>query len=373
RATTIAQFEELLAAMDSDAEWLDRFRPPATLHFAGHMALEPGGAGERALAARVDALLAEHSIGFAFGAAASGCDVVIGERVLARGGELALVLPSQQDHFERQSVAPAGEAWVERYRALLDRATSVVAVGDGRETLHDPLATYLAGQVALGDALTKASTLSSHAHQLIVLDNDGGGPHSRALAAAWPLRERAHLLALDRESDVAALFAPDADDPARRLAFPLAIRLNMRGGDSAAIARQREPVWRALAAVSSTAVRAVPEGWDVLAESAGEAARLAQEIMSACAAGPGRMPSIGLSAGIVLAIDDRAAGHVVPIGPAVAQAGRMAQIAPGGAILASQHFAAVLAASGETALRSEYYHGGEGGPADGVYLIVPRG
>jgi len=81
-ASTIRQFELLLAALGQDAGWLDALRPPRPLSFAGHMAVAPG---DRRLAGQVAEALAQMRIGFGYGALAAGADIVVAEALLARG------------------------------------------------------------------------------------------------------------------------------------------------------------------------------------------------------------------------------------------------------------------------------------------------
>jgi hypothetical protein len=177
---------ELCAALGLAAGWLDRFRPPAALHYAGHMGLAAGGVGEAELAARIDRLLAEGPIGFAHGAAAAGADLVIAERLLAHGASLHLVLPAPPGDFRRQSVVPASPAWASRFDAVLARADSVAVVGPAAAGPHDPRATALAAEVAIGGSLAMAQRYATVARQWIVLDENGGGANSASQAARWP-------------------------------------------------------------------------------------------------------------------------------------------------------------------------------------------
>ncbi len=53
----------------------------------------------------------------AIASASAGADIIFGEEVLARGGELHLFLPCPRDDFAEQYVAPAGEEWMARFRS----------------------------------------------------------------------------------------------------------------------------------------------------------------------------------------------------------------------------------------------------------------
>ena len=61
RAATVAQLREIAAAQNSDAAWIERFAPPASLHFAGHMGLASGSWTEEALSAAIRNVVAASS------------------------------------------------------------------------------------------------------------------------------------------------------------------------------------------------------------------------------------------------------------------------------------------------------------------------
>ena len=80
----------------------------------------PIGAAEARIGAEIDALLDDEDIGFAFGALACGADLLIAEAALARGVELHVVLPFEEEDFLAQSVRPGRRpGWEARYRACI--------------------------------------------------------------------------------------------------------------------------------------------------------------------------------------------------------------------------------------------------------------
>lgn len=187
RAGTLRQLARILTARGDDSAWLDRFRAPASLHYAGHLGIDPPGT--QALRSRIEQGIADHRIGFAFGALAAGADLLVAEAVLAAGAELHVVLPCAPEAFARQSVAPYGAAWLRRYEACLAAAASVrtVARADRR---FDSLATGLAAEVAMGATLLHARRLAAGAVQLVVIDDGAGqfgeGASTARDALAWP-------------------------------------------------------------------------------------------------------------------------------------------------------------------------------------------
>ncbi|MBL7439274.1 adenylate cyclase, partial [Escherichia coli] len=88
--STLRQFATILAELGLDADWLDAYRPPRTLHYAGQMRIR----NDATQSAGIDAVLAAENIGFGYGALAAGADMLIAERLLARDAELHVTLPS---------------------------------------------------------------------------------------------------------------------------------------------------------------------------------------------------------------------------------------------------------------------------------------
>jgi hypothetical protein len=172
-ATTLRQLALICEAGGIDAGWLDIHRPRPSLHFAGHLGIASDAS--EVLSDEVTALLAEERVGFGYGALAAGADIVIAEALIAKGAALHVILPTSTEVFIAQSVLPYGAGWLPRFEACLAAAASVRTVtnvvGD-----YEPLATALAGDVAMGAARRNAQMLQSHALQLLVID-DGGGDY----------------------------------------------------------------------------------------------------------------------------------------------------------------------------------------------------
>jgi hypothetical protein len=172
-AVTLRQFKRLIIAAHGDATWLDAYRPPASLHFSGHLAIAETQSNE--LRDKIDAKLSESKVGFGYGALAAGADIVVAEALIARGAELHLVLPAAVDDFRALSVAPYGAGWLPRFDACLAAASSVRIAAELDSEPFEPLATALASDIAMGAALLNARRLESRAVQLLVVD-EGGGP-----------------------------------------------------------------------------------------------------------------------------------------------------------------------------------------------------
>ncbi|MBB3860041.1 hypothetical protein GGQ88_001302 [Novosphingobium hassiacum] len=226
-ASTLRQLRMICEATGSDDRWLDAFRPPAAMHYAGHLGV--GAKADGALIERIDDMLAASHVGFAFGALAAGADLTIAERVLESGGELHVVLPLREDAFVAQSVRPYGADWEARFLACRDAAASWTETA--RDTgAYEPLASHLAADVAMGSAVRHSRSLGSEAMQLVIVDDApgplGAGIHTARDVERWASTGRAtQVLRAPRAAPVVASGARTALEGRadRRLAAMLQI------------------------------------------------------------------------------------------------------------------------------------------------------
>ncbi|MFM5917899.1 MAG: tetratricopeptide repeat-containing protein [Novosphingobium sp.] len=355
RATTIAQLREIAAAQGSDAGWIDAFAPPGSLHFAGHMGVASGGEAEAQLRKLLSTHLGAQSVGFAWGALAAGADIVIAEQVVAMGAALNVVLPCPADQFKAQSVAPAGAEWSSRFDALMGHAASIRIAADSAVSVHDPLATAFAGDLAIGGALCNAAQLASSAAQLIVCDEAGGGANTARQAERWPGAAGPQFrLTVPRDAAVDALFPPEQPDPARQLAVHLSILHDdlVRGDrlSGTELSRITSEVAEALSGLPAGSVRSAPGGWEAsLTDLPGALVAIGRLARLGTLA-------IGAHRAIGPLIEDPASGTVVPFGPAPALARRLALLAQSGTVLVSDALAVSHAARGGTSCRTELYY-----------------
>jgi len=204
-ASTSRQFGLLLDALHADKAWLDAFRPPASLSFAGHLAIAVSQ--NHTLRRKVDAFLDETRIGFGYGALAAGADIIIAEALLARDVELHVILPTSIDTFIAQSVTPYEADWRGRFDTCLQRATTIQSV-TSVSGAYEPLATKLAADVAMGAAVLNARQLETRAAQLLVID-DGDGPFGAGAATGylgerWTSGAQQRLIVMPRSTPVIA-------------------------------------------------------------------------------------------------------------------------------------------------------------------------
>ncbi len=231
-ATTLRQFARLIEATGGEAGWLDRHRPPVSLHFAGHLGISADACSD--LRAQVDRVLDDVRVGFGYGALAAGADIVIAEAILARGGDLHAILPAPVADFVELSVRPYGGNWLARFETCLAACASVHVAAEVDRSQYEPLATALAAELAMGAALLNAHRLESYAHQLLVVDGGdgpfGGGQSTARDGATW-LRAGApqHLIVAERTAPVAASSSKVEGRTDRELAALL--RLDFAGLD----------------------------------------------------------------------------------------------------------------------------------------------
>lgn len=155
-ATTLRQFRSILRRRGEDDVWLAAFAPPKSIYFSGLMGL---AADDHLAAANIANALSEIGPGFAYGALAAGADILIAEAILNAGGELHVVIPTIPSVFKAQSVAPYGDAWLNRFDSLWEKASSVETIEPGKQLSH--AAITLAAQVAKGRAIDNAQRLES--------------------------------------------------------------------------------------------------------------------------------------------------------------------------------------------------------------------
>ncbi|MGE3335370.1 MAG: TRAFs-binding domain-containing protein [Rhodospirillaceae bacterium] len=174
-ASTLRQLEAICATLKLDSAWLERHSPPPSLTYCGHMFDESVLAGSTLGNIKADIVSALDRIRpcAVFGALAAGADLLIAEAALARGAELHVVLPMQEEVFIAASVAPFGAAWIGRYEACKARAATFRLAS--RDTTSGDVAAFaFCSEYAMGLAIRHAEVLRTRAWQLAVWDGKAG-------------------------------------------------------------------------------------------------------------------------------------------------------------------------------------------------------
>jgi hypothetical protein len=180
RASTRRQLDLLLDHLGHDTTLLEHLPVPGVVHFTGHMAGVDGRfrpESEAELRQQVAGVLEAHRVGFGYGALGAGADLLIAEELLARGADLHVVLPAGVDAFVRDSVAPGGDQWVERFHRCVARAASLTELTSERDPSAPTLLAF-SSRVAMGCAVLQARRLVTRARQLALWDGTPGASSS---------------------------------------------------------------------------------------------------------------------------------------------------------------------------------------------------
>jgi class 3 adenylate cyclase len=174
-ATTRRQLRTICELSGFDECVLEALRGPEVVHFCGHRLTpghEPGrfpSDAEHRVAADMRSELDRCQPAYAYGALASGADILWAEALLERGVELHIVLPFARKEFINASVAPGGPGWIERFERCLGEAVAVSYATYDAHLREDVLYRY-GTELAMGLALLRARFLDAKARQLAVWD-----------------------------------------------------------------------------------------------------------------------------------------------------------------------------------------------------------
>ena len=334
--------------------------PPRVAHFTGHM-FAADAAAEARLRADFDRLLEEEAIGFAYGALACGADLLFAEAALARGAELHVVLPFDEQDFLAQSVLPGGEGWVDRYRACMAQAASITLASQ-MEYFGDPAQYGYGSRMAMGMARLRAHHLGAEPVQIAVWDGkaSNGPAGTGADVAAWTAQAgRSRIVdpgAVDRN-----LVRPEPRVRSEHERSLAAILFTDFAGfstlEETALPAFWDGVMRRVAEVleAHDGDVACRNSWGdalyAVTVSAPAAAGIALELQDALAAfdyatlgldGAGGM-RIGVHYGPAWRTIDHITGRTTFYGTEVSKAARIEPVTPPGAVFVTEPFAAILA------------------------------
>jgi len=341
-ASTLRQFGLIAEALGQDSAWLDLYRPPRSLHFAGHMGL----AGDDETARQMfRAFILNEKIGFGFGALAAGADILIAEALVEQGAELHVLLPSPERLFREVSVAAFGADWALRFDRLVAQATSIAVVENGQWCISTK-ALQIANEVAMGCAVMRANALMTEAIQLVVLDSCGAGqgvPGSSQWAhAIWAeAGRRQRTVILPRADDsVDVVLHPD-DDPGVDLAA--LVRIEWFGAEGNP--QGRNIAARLADALAPYATPSASARWtgEAVVMSFDAPQMAARAALAAVAALKDAVDlRVAAHYGLVKRIDDPFGGASLLTGSTVALPRQILLSTPPGAIHVTEEFAAAL-------------------------------
>ena len=168
--------------------------PPSVMVFSGHMIDHPSREGHRfpaemeeSVRVRIRKKIRKHNGGIGYCAAASGSDILFLEEMLGLGGEINIILPIGIDDFKEQSVAAAGEQWLDRFDRVIERAASVRVLDHyTRASFYNSL--EYCNYCMFGLARLRAEQTGAEVYPLAVFDpvQPGGGLGGTAsVIEAW--------------------------------------------------------------------------------------------------------------------------------------------------------------------------------------------
>lgn len=180
--------DRLSVSDDQYRSLLASIRPTPVIHFCGHM-FRSGWQEEVTIAAKVKAILDQFDVMIAYGSPACGADILIAEAMIARGGEIHLVLPFIEEDFIKTSVSIGGSEWIARYEKIRDAAASVTFATEMRWVNDDEQFAYCA-KLVMGLAQLRAGVMQADTFQLAVWD---GRPAKEIAGTAAHCAEWARL------------------------------------------------------------------------------------------------------------------------------------------------------------------------------------
>jgi hypothetical protein len=367
-ASTRRQLNQICAAASIDRAVLAPLANRAVVHFTGHMVAPPGEAGRfpaaevERVAGEIGRVMDERRVGYGYGSLACGSDTLFAEALLARGGELNVVLPFGAASFRQVSVENGGPGWSERFDRCLARAR-VSYASDGAYGGDAELFTHCS-RLAMGTAILAARRLETDLCQIAVWDGQQTAhPAGTAVDIELWRRQGGSTIVIDSRGTLRAASPGDRQPPPAG-GTPARKVLAMIFGDFAGFSKLEdaqtvrfvETVMGVAGAVldrhgaSILSKNTWGDGLFVVLDSLGVAAQCALDLQSAVAgldmAALG-LPSrlglrIGLHAGPVFEVQDPVTRLTGYAGTHISRTARIEPVTPAGEVYVTEQFAALL-------------------------------
>jgi hypothetical protein len=320
------------------------------------------------LAGQLTHLLDELDVRYGYTSAAAGPEILFAEGVVARGGDLHLVLPCPVDEFRERRVDPV-RGWTTRFEHPLGAAATVEVMGR-RHALHNRAAVDYARRAALGLATFRARHLSARLTPMAAWagdeDRDGvaetvrfwrdRGFDSRILAlpARETVEEAAPAIGPEREHRIVSLLFADTarfsqldDVQLRRFGDHYLGRIAelVERSDHAPVVKNTwgDGLYMVFLTVRDAGMFAL-ELSDLFHRTDWQAAGMPPDLRT----------RVGLHVGPSHSLTDPLTGQFTFMGHHVSRAARIEQITPPGSVYASRAFAALAAAEGLDEFVCEY-------------------
>jgi len=369
------------------------FRLPKVAVFTGHMVDAPGRAVPRfpagleaAVKQAIASWLASTDVGFGYGSAACGADILFHECLLETGRQACVVLPYAAAEFRVESVDIA-PGWSERFEQVLRAAERVMVASE--QKLGQGSASFQYGnEMMAGLARLRAQVLDTEFAALAVWDGEDNQAAGGTAEAVREWRSRGlpvdviDLAQLRHRAAVTLPARPAPETPAASPGSPLpaAFAPVVRAilfADAVGFSRLRDDqlpmfVEKVLGSIAElldrthhrpTVKNTWGDGLYLIFESVLDGGAFALELrdlihgigFASYSLPPELDLRIGLHAGPVYSCIDPVQGQPNYVGTHVSRAARIEPITPPGEVYASEAFAALAAAQGGEALfRCEY-------------------
>ncbi len=185
---------------------IEFFKPPKITAFIGHMIDAPNRekprfapAMEDNVRAAVRSSILTYDIQIGYSSLACGSDIIFVEEMIDLGRSVELIFPFNIADFIQTSVAFAGDNWVNRFNAILEKELPTHYLIDQPFSGDDYQFHLLALQIT-GLAMLKAQQMHSETHLLAVLsefDLEAKTGGVRDLINFWEDKEKIHKINID--------------------------------------------------------------------------------------------------------------------------------------------------------------------------------
>lgn len=239
---------------------LDFFKPPKITAFIGHMIDAPDREKPRFapemednVRAAIRSSILTYDIQIGYSSLACGSDIIFVEEMLDLGRNVELLFPFNISDFIQTSVAFAGDHWVERFQAVLEKQLITHYLIDQPFSGDDHQFHLLALQIS-GLAMLKAKQMKSEAYLLAVIsefDLEAKTGGVRDLINFWQDKDKVHRVNIDplKSSGNSPLIASEYENLEERnydtngiLAFSICLQFDEEDELIEVITKDRKPV-----------------------------------------------------------------------------------------------------------------------------------
>lgn len=186
---------------------IEFFKPPTVAAFIGHMLDAPDrtksrfpASMEKDVRAAIRSSILSLEIQVGYSSLACGSDILFVEEMLSLNREVELFLPFHIDDFIQTSVAFAGDHWVERFEAIINRSSQIHYLYNepysGDNYQFHLLSELLSGASILRAQLSQTKPILFAVISEFSLEKKTGGV--RDFLSFWPDKGQTHCINIDK-------------------------------------------------------------------------------------------------------------------------------------------------------------------------------